>query len=188
VSEGNRAGATPAVTAGEALAAIERERAAWEDLLAEVGDARMLEPGAMGDQVLEDLVAHLVAWDDRDLDRMEAVVHGQPEPAPAWPADLEDDDAINAWIHEQNADRLLGEVIDDSRRVYARLGEVVQALGDDGLNDPTRFPWMDGRSLGQAIAGPEASWFGHLHEDHEPSLRAWLATPRPPSAGPSVEL
>ena len=46
-------------TKGETLAAIERERAAWENLLAEVGEDRMLEPGPMGDWTFKDLVAHL---------------------------------------------------------------------------------------------------------------------------------
>ena len=36
-------------TKGEVLAAIDRERDAWETLLVEVGEARMLEPGAMGE-------------------------------------------------------------------------------------------------------------------------------------------
>jgi hypothetical protein len=174
------------VTAGEALAAIERERAAWEDLLGRVGETRMLEAGAMGDWTFKDLVGHLVAWDDREIDRLEAAVHGQPEPDPAWPADLEGDDAINAWIQEQGADRLLGEVVDDSRRIYARLGEVVQRLPEDELNDPDRFPWMDGTALGPAVVS--GAWFGHFREDHEPALTVWLASPPPPSEGPSVTL
>src|SRR5919107_31720 len=36
-------------TKGEVLAAIDRERDQWETLLVEVGEARMLEPGVMGE-------------------------------------------------------------------------------------------------------------------------------------------
>ncbi len=173
-------------TPGEVLEAIERERSAWENLLAEVGESRMLEPGAVGDWSFKDLVAHLAAWDVRDLDRLEAAAHGQPEPAPAWPADRQGDDEINAWIQEQNADLLLGEVVDNSRRVYARLAEVVQALPEADLNDPARFPWMDGEALGPAIVS--GAWFGHLHDEHEPAIREWLTRPPAPREAPDVEL
>jgi hypothetical protein len=37
-----------------------RERAGWEQLLADVGEARMSEPGPMGDWSFRDLLAHLM--------------------------------------------------------------------------------------------------------------------------------
>jgi hypothetical protein len=167
------------LTKGDVLAAIERERQAWEALLAEVGEARMLEPGPMGDWTFKDLVAHLTGWRARSLRRLEAAANGQPEPAPAWPAHLttddEDDawvDDVNAWIHDVNDDRLLGEVIGESRESYARLAEIVQMLPDDALNDSDRFPWLEGQALGPAIV--TGDFFGHLHEEHEPEIRRWL--------------
>ena len=54
-------------TKGEVLAAIDRERDAWETLLVEVGEARMLEPGAMGDWTFKDLTAHITGWRARSL-------------------------------------------------------------------------------------------------------------------------
>jgi hypothetical protein len=158
---------------GQVLEAIERERNDWETLLVEVGEARMLEPGAMGDWTFKDLAAHITGWRARSLQRLEAAANGQPEPAPVWPADRQSDDEINDWIHEQNEDRLLGEVIGESRESYARLAEIVQMLPDDALNDPHRFPWLDGNALGPAIISGEV--FSHFHEEHEPQVRRWLA-------------
>lgn len=165
---------TTTPTTGEVLAAIERERAAWEALLAEVGEQRMLEPGPMGDWTFKDLAAHLTGWRVRTLQRLEAAAHGQPEPAPVWPANLQSDDEINAWIQEVNEDRLLGEVIADSRESYARLAEIIQMLPAETLHNPTSFPWLGGQALGEAITNGALS--GHLHEEHEPDIRAWLAT------------
>lgn len=174
-------------TKGEVLAAIDREREAWETLLAEVGEARMLEPGAMGDWTFKDLVAHLSGWRARSIARIEAAGRGEPDPAPPWPAELEtDDDAVNDWIYQQNADRLLGVVVDESRETYARLSEAIQLLPEERLNDPAAFPWLEGQALGPAIVGGD--YFGHLHEEHEPAIRAWLATPPPPSTAPDIEL
>ena len=128
-----------APTKGQMLATIEREREAWESLVAEVGETRMLEPGPMGDWSFKDLIAHLNGWRGRGLQRMEAAAAGQPEPPVPWPANLETDDEINAWINEQNRDRLMGEVIDESRQSFARLAEVVQRLPDEALSNPDYF-------------------------------------------------
>ena len=43
------------------LERVRRERADWERLLAEVGEARMEEPGPMGQWTFKDLQAHLTA-------------------------------------------------------------------------------------------------------------------------------
>lgn len=157
---------------GEALAAIEREREAWEALLAGVGEARMLEPGAMGDWTFKDLIAHITGWRARSLRRLEAAANGQPEPKPAWPATLTTDDEVNDWIYEQNRERLLGEVVSESRESFARLAEIVQMLPDEALSDPERFPWLEGQALGPAIV--EGAFFGHWHEEHESDVRRWL--------------
>lgn len=164
-----------APTKGQILAAIERERQGWENLLVEVGEARMLEPGAMGEWTFKDLAAHITGWRARRLRSLEAAALGQPEPPPPWPAALTDVDEINDWIYEANHDRLLGEVIGESRESYARLAEIVQMLPDDTLADPNRYPWLEGTSLATAITGSE--FFSHYYEEHEPDLRRWLERP-----------
>ncbi len=181
------------VTKGEAVAAINREREAWDALLAEVGEDRMLEPGPMGDMTFKDLVDHLTAWRERTLRRLEAAAHGQPEPPPPWPADFkyendEDLDAINAWFQQQSEEKLLGEVLDESRASYARLAEVVQQLPDEALTDGSYFAWTEGQSLGDAIVS--GALFDHLHDEHEADIRRWLAErPAEPAApGAQVEL
>lgn len=179
------------VTRGEAVAAINRERAAWDALLAEVGEDRMLEPGPMGEGTFKDLVAHLTAWRERTLQRLEAAAHGQPEPPAPWPAEFNDDDddvdKINAWFQERSEEKLLGEVLDESRESYARLAEVVQQLPDEALSDGAYFAWMDGQPLGDAIVSGEI--FGHLHDEHDADIRRWLAErPSTPASGAQVEL
>lgn len=166
-------GATAAMTTGAALALVEREREAWEALLAEVGEARMLEPGPMGEWSFRDLAAHLTAWRSRTLARLEAAADGQPEPPPPWPDGMTGDDEINAWFRERDRDKPLADVLAESRASSARLAAAVRRLPADELNDPDRFPWLEGRSLAGALA--DGSLFSHWHEDHEPAVRAWLA-------------
>ncbi|MDF2734773.1 MAG: hypothetical protein K0S97_1396 [Chloroflexota bacterium] len=47
------------------VASIRAERALWADLVTEIGEDRMTEPGAMGEWTFKDLASHLLAWRDR---------------------------------------------------------------------------------------------------------------------------
>jgi hypothetical protein len=76
---------------------------------------------------------------------------------------------INKWIYEENRDRPLTDVLNESRQQYRYMQELVKTLPEADLNDPQRFDWMDGRPLADLID------FGHFHEEHELPLRKWLA-------------
>ncbi len=150
------------------LRRIEDERGTWNALVVEVGEGRMDEPGPMGAWTFKDLAAHLAGWRERTIARLEAAGRGEPEPSPPWPAELTEDDPINAWIYRQNRDRPLRAVLADADQSYARLAAGIATLSEEAVTTPGHFPWMDG----EALAGGDL--FGHLHEEHEPAVRAWL--------------
>ena len=156
------------------LEKIESEKAQWEELLSEVDEDRVEEPGVVGDWTFKDVVAHLSAWRQWSLDRLEAASRSESSPAPSWPIALEADDEINVWIYDTNRDRSANDVLRDSRELFDRLRNIVQAFPEGDLSEPMRFEWMDGQALGAAIL--DGSYFDHLHEEHEPDIRKWLAT------------
>jgi uncharacterized protein (TIGR03083 family) len=142
----------------------------WRELVAEVGEDRMDEPGPMGDWTFKDLAGHLLAWRERSIARLEAAAEGRPQPAPFWPRGMRDDDTINAWIREQSAGRSATELVaayDDS---FDRLADALAALPPATLTDPAALPWLGGASA------VDSDWASHLNEEHLPSVRAWLAT------------
>ena len=59
---------------------------------------------------------------------------------------------------------------------YERLANAIAALPEDLVTRRDAFPWMEGESLA------ETNLFGHLHDEHMPSIRAWIATQ--PLSGP----
>jgi len=73
----------------------------WEAFLDQVGTARMDEPGVAGHWSMKDIIVHLTAWDRYVVARLQAARRGEPEPPPPWPADLQNDDEINAWLYER---------------------------------------------------------------------------------------
>ena len=159
-------------TRDELAQEIQDEQAAWQALLAEVGEDRMEEPGPMGAWTFKDLAAHLLFWQERMFDRMEAGPGGNP-PAP-WPAELGDEDEtdnwdeINAWIRDQHRERPLRDVLADVDRSYERFAQLIATMPDEELLTPGRYEAMGPEAL------IEADFFGHLHEEHEPSVREWL--------------
>ena len=154
-------------TKDDLLAHIQAEHANWRALVAEVGEERMEQPGPMGDWTFKDLVAHLTGWRERTIRRLEA--GPGREPTTAWPSHLTEDDEINQWIYEQNRDRPLREVLAEADASHQRLAAAVAALPEEDLTTPGRFAWMEGKPLA------DGDFFGHLHEEHEPDIRAWLA-------------
>jgi hypothetical protein len=158
------------------LELIERERGLWDDLLAEIGEERMLQPGATGEWNFKDVVAHLNGWRIGRLARLAAARdHSDPAGQP-WPSDLDEDDEgdvdkINDWIYRANRERPLGEVLGEYRHSFQRMYDATSALSENELNDIGRYPWLAGHRLADVIIGA----FGHFHEEHEPLLRDWLA-------------
>jgi len=153
------------------LAEMQSEQAAWLALLDEIGEENMTQPEVAGGWSIKDIVAHITGWRRRTVLRFRAALDPTVNMTPDWPAELDEDDEvdeINAWIYKDNRDRPLVDVLNDSREVFQQLVAAIDALSDEQLNDPQRFPWLEGERLTGAFI------FGHFHEEHEPDMRAWL--------------
>ena len=166
---------TGPISKKQLLAEMQSEQAAWLALLDKIGEENMTQPEVAGGWSIKDIVAHITGWRRRTVLRFRAALDPTIDMTPHWPAEMgeldEDDDVdeINAWIYKTNRDRPLADVLNDSLEVFQQLVTEVLALSDEQLNDPQRFPWLEGERLTGALI------FGHFHEEHEPDMRAWLA-------------
>ena len=155
---------------------LQEEYQQWEALLDQVGSTRMEQPGVNGDWSMKDVVAHLTGWQPRVSASIQAAQRGEPEPPPPWPARLQTDDEINAWIHESHRGRSLHEVLDESHQVFQQLLTVVEGLSEDVQIEQVHqgarvyhLVWLNGQRF------QPGEFFDHFHDDHEPDIRAWLA-------------
>jgi hypothetical protein len=169
---------TAAETKATLLEQIDVGRASWEELLADVGDERMLRPGAVGDWNFRDVAAHLNAWREWTLARLEAASTGGNPPVPPWPQGMtEESDAgveeINAWFFERARNRPVREVIAESREQFRQMRTAVEALSPEELSEPGHFPWAADFPLSAVVEGS----LEHL-EEHEQMTREWLANDR----------
>jgi hypothetical protein len=159
-------------TKAEQIAAIQADQQFWRDLAAEVGPDRYAEPGPMGEWSFGDMAGHLLGWRNRTLARLEAFSRGEPDPPNPWPTELDDDDPtddpVNAWIHDHHADRSPAQLVGDYDASYDHLVAILEAMPDDKLTDPDAIPRAEAALV-------DVDFTGHLHDEHVPSVRAWLA-------------
>jgi hypothetical protein len=158
----------PRRTKEELIAEIRADRAFWRSLVDEVGRDRMDEPGPMGEWTFKDLAAHLAGWRNHRIAELEAAGRGEPLPPPPWPAELDEDDDTNAWIYQHARNRSLDEVLADYDSTFERLAAALEAFPPETLADPDATPWTAGTAL------LDVDFTDHLHEEHVPSIRAWL--------------
>ena len=145
--------------------ALQQKRAAWEALLAQLDEQRMLQSGIEGTWSVKDLIAH-ISWYERE---MVPVIRLRVFTGSEWwelPVD-----ARNEMIYQQSRQRPLQEIVEEGQRSYTELLEAVQSLNDEDLNNPHRFrdmpedwvPW-------QIFAGNS---FEH-YQEHLPTLHKWV--------------
>ena len=161
------------MTKSELLDWLQEAYQQWEAFLGQIDPARMDQPGVHGDWSMKDIIAHLTGWNRWLVIHLQAAQRGEPEPPSPWPAHLEGEDEINAWIYADNRERPLHEVLDEMQQVHQQLLAVVASLPADvrieQVEPQFHRVWVDDkRFLADAF-------FEHFHFDHEQDVRAWLA-------------
>src|SRR5262245_11521011 len=122
----------------ELLHWLQEEYQQWEAFLDQLGPARTDQPGVNGGCSMKASVAHLTGWQPRLIASMQAAQRGEGEPPPPWPAHLQTDDEINAWIYESNRGRSVREVLDESYHLFQQLLAVIEGLPDEVQIDEVR--------------------------------------------------
>jgi hypothetical protein len=154
----------------ELLDWLQEEYQLWNAFLDQIGPTRMEQPGVAGVWSIKDIIAHLTGWHRHLVARIQAAQHDAPEPDPPWPAHLQAEDEINAWLYASNQGRSLREVLAEAQQVYQQLRAVIEGLPDTvRIEQEWRLVSFGDRRF------PAGEFFDHFHDDHEPDIRAWLA-------------
>jgi hypothetical protein len=149
----------------ELIDRIEQAHSDWQSLLTEVGESHMEEPGVTGDWSVKDIIAHIAAWEQRVLDRVESEAKGTPLEMSDW-----DLDKMNERFYERSRDRSLADVLDEASAVHARFMDFVRSLSEDELFKGGRYKWTEGEPFYHWVEGNS---YGH-YEEHAGPIRAWL--------------
>lgn len=152
----------------ELLAAIRRERAAFEQAVARVGEARMTAPSLDGGRSVKDVLAHVSAWEKIC---MALIRNRTPIDPPAQGETGPSTDVINDRIYEGSRDKPLDEVVAEAQRSYADIVALVESLSDDELS-AVQGGGEEGPRVGELIGG---NGNGHYRE-HTAQIERWLST------------
>ena len=161
-----------------ALSALRQEFDRWESLLASVSEAQVTAPAFAENWSIKDVVAHLRAWQQRSLARLEAALHNREPVYPAWPEQLDPEAEgqphdLNAWLYEQERDTAWADVHQRWRAGFLRLLELANTIPEDALADKATFPWLEGYALMDVLQGS----LEH-HREHAEHLAPVLARHR----------
>lgn len=156
------------------LAGLHKQLERWEQLLAGVTEAQIVAPRASSAWSVKDEIAHLWAWQQRSVARVQAAREDREPRFPEWAVQPGEGgegetERINAWLHESNRDRAWSDVHSAWREGYRRMIEAAEPIGELELLDSSRYPWMNGYSLAAVLLAS----YEH-HQEHLDWTLEWL--------------
>jgi len=126
----------------ELLAEIARERAALDEVLSALTPRQMTRPGVTrGGWSVKDVLAHLVAWQQLNLDWYAAGRRGEKPTIPAPGYTLRDLPRFNQMLYRRHHRRALRAVAADYARWHERVVALIASLSDEDLVTLGRWAW-----------------------------------------------
>lgn len=147
----------------------------WEALLSSLSEEQVSARVMPSDLSIKDVVAHLMAWQQRTIARLESALHNREPVLPPWPAPADpnadyDLEEVNAWIHRKYEDEPWPSVYRQWRGGYRKFMELSAAIPDEDMQAVGKFPWL---AQWPVMAYIESS-YEHHHDEHRRPLEEWL--------------
>jgi hypothetical protein len=129
------------------LTKLKEEFDRWEEILSGLSDEQITAPHLPAGWSIKDVLAHLWAWQQRSIARMEAALHGREPKFPSWPAEFDPEaegqpHQLNTWLYETNREKPWSQVYSDWRAGFLRFLELGQAIPEKDLLEPGRYAWL----------------------------------------------
>jgi hypothetical protein len=156
------------------LAALQEQFESWEELLASLSEEQINAPRFDLEWSIKDVMAHLWAWQQISLARMQAGMRDREPEYPDWILDIgedweEDSDRVNAVTFERNHEKTWSEVYQNWNSGFLRFLELGTKISERDLLDGDRYPWLKGYSLAFILVAS----YDH-HQEHLEKLTGGL--------------
>ena len=156
------------------LTALREQFHRWEELLAGMSDEQITAPRLPSHWSIKDVIAHLCAWQQRSIARLEAAQLDREPEFPQWLPELDPDsegttDQTNAWIYETYCEQPWSTTHQDWRAGFQRFLDLGAGISEKDLLDAGRYPWLDGHPLAFILLAS----YDH-HQEHLEKSLAWL--------------
>ena len=134
------------------LAALREQFERWEALLSSLTEEQINTQRFDLNWSIKDIMAHLWAWQQISIARLEGGVKDRDPELPKWIIDSvenweEEADQVNALTFELNHEKPWSQIYQTWRASFLSLLEVGNKLSERNLLDGDRYPWLKGYSL-----------------------------------------
>ncbi len=140
----------------------------WEEQLLTMNEEEIITRQLSPDRSVKDDVAHLQAWLQVSIARLEAALSGNAPAYPDWVKGLdpdsdseEDTQAFNERIYQAHREESWSGIYQNWHKGYSHYLYLAEKIPEDVLSDKTRFPWLHGYPLMAVLQGS----LEH-HEEH----------------------
>ena len=156
------------------LTALREQFNSWEELVASLSEEQVTASHFDFDWSIKDVIAHLWAWQQVSIARMEGRLHNREPEFPRWIVDIDEDweesaDRVNALTYESNHEKPWSEVYKNWREGFLRLLELGNAISERYLLDGSTYSWLKGYSLAFILVAS----YDH-HQEHFEKLVDWV--------------
>lgn len=157
------------------LAALREQFERWEALLATLSDEQINAPEFDLGWSIKDVMAHLWAWQQISIARVEAGVRNREPEYPQWIVNNvehweEDADRVNAWTFETQHDKQWAEIYQNWKNGFTQFLTLGNQISEQDLLDSDRYAWLNGYSLAFILVAS----YEH-HQEHFEKLVDWFA-------------
>jgi hypothetical protein len=156
------------------LAALREQFDSWEELLAGMDEEQITAPHFDYEWSIKDVMAHLWAWQQISIARMEGGLQDREPDFPKWITELGEDwednaDKVNALTFERNHHKPWTEIKRNWKDGFLHFLELGNKLSERDLLDGDRYAWLKGYSLAFILVAS----YDH-HQEHLEKSLTWL--------------
>jgi hypothetical protein len=161
----------------ELLDRLQTEHARLTQVISQLTEAQLTQPGIIGTWSVKDMLPHIMHWEQFALGELEPAMRGERPPASDAGGAQEDesDDAVNARVVAQYRDVALSDVQAAFERSFQRVVAVVEALDETDFTAESPIARMLGESVVDCLGN---NTYEHYAE-HSAMIRDWLARQGP---------
>jgi hypothetical protein len=153
----------------ELLESLEDSRQELVEMLENLPDAALLEPGVSGNWSIKDILTHLTYWEGQTVTLLFQAMRGMEKPTTVHFGD-ESVDALNERWHAQSQGRPFDVIWNDFIGVRKQTIRRINEMDEKDLVTAGRFTWMKGVPLIELVI---TDTIEH-EEEHADQIREWL--------------
>ena len=156
------------------LAALREQFDTWEELLANLNEEQIVVPRFDLNWSIKDVIAHLWAWQQISIARMEGGLRDHNPDYPEWIVEKienweEDADRVNALTFDNFHTKPWSEIYQKWENGYLRFLELGENFSEADLLDGDKYSWLHGYSLAAILIAS----YDH-HQEHYEKLLATI--------------